>query len=80
MAPEAVQQQPYNEKVDIYSFGVILRLLHTGAAAKGPRESEEAAITTVEQAPDTYTSTIDPAYRHPTLTTASAIEMLIGTT
>ena len=32
MAPEAVNHLAYNEKVDIYSFGVILRLLLTGSA------------------------------------------------
>ena len=36
MAPEAVNNLPYNEKVDIYSFGVILRLLLTGVAAAPP--------------------------------------------
>lgn len=30
MAPEALNNQPYNEKVDVFSFGVILRLLLTG--------------------------------------------------
>lgn len=30
MAPEALNNQPYNEKVDIFSFGVILRRLLTG--------------------------------------------------
>ena len=32
MAPEALNNLPYNETVDIFSFGVILRLLLTGDA------------------------------------------------
>ena len=47
MAPEVVNNQPYNEKVDIYSFGVILRLLLTGTAA-APQE-EPAEDRTIEE-------------------------------
>lgn len=32
MAPEVAKRQPYNEKVDIYSFGIILWQLLTGEA------------------------------------------------
>ena len=44
MAPEAANNLPYNEKVDIYSFGVILRLLLTGVAA-APPPVEEGSMT-----------------------------------
>lgn len=30
MAPEVVQCEPYNEKCDVYSFGIILNELLTG--------------------------------------------------
>ena len=39
LAPEVVNNLAYNEKVDIYSFGVILRLLLTGVAA-APQQVE----------------------------------------
>ena len=53
MAPEAANNLPYNEKVDIYSFGVILRLLLTGVAAapppvQGEEEGEEEEGTMVD--------------------------------
>eukprot|EP01036_Dinobryon_divergens_P032718 gene32718-42368_t len=38
MAPEAVNNLAYNEKVDTFSFGVILRLLFTGIAAAAPAQ------------------------------------------
>lgn len=30
MAPEVIQCEPYNEKCDVYSFGIILNELITG--------------------------------------------------
>jgi serine/threonine protein kinase len=47
LAPEAANQQAYNEKVDIYSFGVILRLLLTGKAEPPPPPplDEEGSVT-----------------------------------
>ena len=48
LAPEVANQQAYNEKVDIYSFGVILRLLLTGKAEPPPPPpplDEEGSVT-----------------------------------
>ena len=41
LAPEVTGNQPYNEKVDIFSFGAILRLLLTGTAEEAARRSHE---------------------------------------
>eukprot|EP01036_Dinobryon_divergens_P032716 gene32716-42364_t len=63
MAPEAVNNLPYNEKVDIYSFGVILRLLLTGIAAAPPPpvEEEEETVSDTEGSPtNARNSVIEP--------------------
>ena len=54
LAPEAANQQAYNEKVDIYSFGVILRLLLTGKAEPPPPPpppplDEEGSVTDLSE-------------------------------
>ena len=62
LAPEAANNLPYNEKVDIYSFGVIVRLLLTGVAAAPPQvvEGEEGTITDGPSSDNSKTSDIEP--------------------
>eukprot|EP01036_Dinobryon_divergens_P032717 gene32717-42367_t len=62
MAPEAVSNLAYNEKVDIYSFGVILRLLLTGSAAAPPpvQGVEETVIDTEGSPTNARNSVIEP--------------------
>jgi serine/threonine protein kinase len=60
LAPEVKDRQPYNEKVDIFSFGVILRLLLTGSAATPPEPEEEEEPTIAEVPSDNSNSSIDP--------------------
>ena len=41
MAPEVALRQPYNEKVDIFSFGMILwQMLHGAAPFKGMKRED----------------------------------------
>ena len=76
MAPEALSKEPYNEKVDIFSFGVILQLLLTGdaaAACKSPYEDNVVEFRGVDQS-----NQIDsvPVSKRSISTT---MQMLIGT-
>ena len=73
MAPEVENRQPYNEKVDIYSFGVILRLLLTGTA-EALQETEDDP--TIEYGPsDNSSSDIETGHAvvhaHTTTTTTA---------
>ena len=65
MAPEVKDRQPYNEKVDIFSFGVILRLLLTGTVV-APQETleyeEEEDPTMAEVPSENSNSTIEPEH------------------
>ena len=77
MAPEAVNNLAYNEKVDIYSFGVILRLLLSGSAAAPPPpvEGEEETVTDTEGSPtNARNAVVEPAR---TLVSTS-MQLLIG--
>ena len=83
MAPEAENNLPYNEKVDIFSFGVILRLLLSGVAAAPPQgEGEEDTVTDIDgpiihSSSSSRISVIDPP-EHGVLVT-TAMQLLIGT-
>ena len=80
LAPEVVNNQPYNEKVDIFSFGVILRLLLTGvvvAATEEEEEEEEEYLSATDRPSDNSKhSDIEP--RQPVATTIP-MQLLIGT-
>ena len=75
MAPEALNKQPYNEKVDIFSFGVILQLLLTGdtAAAARPCEDDVVEFHGVDQS-----NQID-SVPVPKGSISTAMQLLIGT-
>jgi hypothetical protein len=77
MAPEAANNQPYNEKVDIFSFGVILRLLLTGVAEVPLEPVEEDP--TIEDGPSEYSSSdVEPDRSRP-MPTTTPMQLLIGT-
>ena len=71
MAPEVANRQPYNEKVDIFSFGVILRLLLTGSADFPP---PRLLLVAAEKKP---TDAADGPYYSDDCT--AAMQILMGT-
>eukprot|EP01036_Dinobryon_divergens_P032541 gene32541-42154_t len=75
MAPEVMNNQPYNDKVDIFSFGVILRLLLTGVAAIPLQEPEDDATVMDGPTDSSKNSDIEPTRPVPTTTATSATAM-----
>lgn len=80
LAPEALYNQPYNEKVDIFSFGVILRLLLTGVAAVLREPDEDLDCTIAEEGTtDNSSPEIEPdRRRYPAVNNSSPMQLLIG--
>eukprot|EP01036_Dinobryon_divergens_P027845 gene27845-36686_t len=75
MAPEALNKQPYNEKVDIFSFGVILQLLLTGdtvSAAVRPCEDDVVEFHGVDQSNQIDSVPVPKRY-----TISTAMQLLI---
>eukprot|EP01036_Dinobryon_divergens_P030328 gene30328-39557_t len=79
LAPEALFNQPYNEKVDIFSFGVILRLLLIGVTAVPQEPDEDLDGTIVEEGTtDNSSPEIEPdRRRYPAVNNASLMQLLI---
>ena len=80
LAPEAANHQAYNEKVDIYSFGVILRLLLTGKAEPPPpppQVEEEGTVIDMNGSMDSSKlASIEPDR----VKTTTPMQLLIGET
>lgn len=74
MAPEALNKETYNEKVDIFSYGVILRLLLTGDAAAAMSENDVVEINV-----DQSSSQIDNDGSESKRSISTAMQLLIGT-
>eukprot|EP01036_Dinobryon_divergens_P033698 gene33698-43555_t len=79
MAPEALNREPYNEKVDIFSFGVILQLLLTGdtaAVRKSPCEDSFIKIH-VDQSNQTTNDDDDDDDMKPKRSISTGMQLLI---
>ena len=83
LAPEAANQQAYNEKVDIYSFGVILRLLLTGKAEPPPPPpplDEEGSVTDLSETIADYSRPASILIEPDRVETTTPMQLLIGET
>ena len=78
MAPEAVSHLAYNEKVDIYSFGVILRLLLTGIAAAPPPPSVEEEVETFTDTEGSPTNARNSVIEPVRALVSTPMQLLIG--